>query len=77
MLPAPMTEPLPMVTPGKTMEPAPIHTPSSITTGAVMVSPSERSSAGSGWVAVDTMTLGAMRTWSPIVMVQSSSRVVL
>ena len=83
-LPAPMTEFLPMVTPGRIIEPPSIHTPSSIRTGRAIVSQMDApgcvlsgilSASCTEWVAVYIFTSGVYITLLPIMILLLSRNV--
>ena len=65
-LPAPMTEPLPMVTPPQTTALAPIQTFSSSVMGADVLMPSARWAASTEWPAQARQTPGAMKAPAPM-----------
>ena len=66
-LPAPTTARSPTLTPGHTITPPPSHAPSPIAIGRALSQPELRSAASSGCVAVNSWTLVAIWTSSPIV----------
>ena len=65
-LPAPITQPVPIVTPGHTITAVASHASSSIVIGAPHSRPVRRSPASSGWEGVTRCTPGPICTSSPI-----------
>lgn len=65
-LPAPMTEPFPMVTPPQTTALAPIHTSSSRVMGLEVLMPDERCSGSMEWPAQLRQTPGARNAPAPM-----------
>jgi hypothetical protein len=65
-LPAPITQPVPIVTPGHTITAVASHASSSIVIGAPHSRPVRRSPASRGWEGVTSCTPGPICTSSPI-----------
>ncbi|MFB8028543.1 MULTISPECIES: hypothetical protein [unclassified Streptomyces] len=74
-LPAPMTDPCPMRTPGRITALLPIHTLSSMSIGSENRPKSARREGWTGCPVVVSVTLGAIMTSSPMRMSTSSTSV--